>query len=153
MGRHRTHWQRYWRPGGPRWSDPYYAEWGVVVGDRVRRLRQDRDWRLQDLAFQVEKPEGGCYSAGYFSRLERGWTSAPLLVYLRIAEAFEVEPGKLLGPDDVQREVSAEESVLLDFLAGSGIPPGEAIARLAAQPAEGRVDVGRIDDRPATASS
>jgi transcriptional regulator with XRE-family HTH domain len=40
-----------------------------VVGDRIRRLRQDRGWSLAELRAQVLKPEGGHYSAGYFSRL------------------------------------------------------------------------------------
>jgi transcriptional regulator with XRE-family HTH domain len=119
------------RRNGPRWSDPYYTEWGVVVGDRIRRLRQARGWALHELARRVRKPEGGHYSAGYFSRLERGWASAPLYVYLVIAGALEVEPGVLLGPDEVQRELAPEEAVLLRLLRRSGIEPGDAIARLA----------------------
>jgi transcriptional regulator with XRE-family HTH domain len=103
----------------------------VVVGDRIRRLRQARGWALHELARRVRKHEGGHYSAGYFSRLERGWASAPLYVYLVIAGALEVEPGVLLGPDEVQRELAPEEAVLLRLLRRSGIEPGDAIARLA----------------------
>jgi hypothetical protein len=54
----------------------YYVEWGVVMGDRIGRLRQDRHWALKDLAQRVPKPDGGGYSIGYFSRLERGWGNA-----------------------------------------------------------------------------
>lgn len=131
MGRHETNHHRYRRPDGPRWQDPYYKEWSVVVGDRIRRLRTHRGWTLHDLTQKVPKPDGGSYSAGYFSRLERGWGSAPLYVYLVIAEALGVEPGALLGPDEVQRGVSASEIVLLDFLRAAGIGIGEAIASLA----------------------
>src|SRR3954449_13374878 len=121
----------FWRPGGPRWADPYYQEWAVVVGDRIRRLRQDRGWSLIELSRRVPKPEGGLYSAGHFSRLERGWGSAPLYVYIVIAEVLEVDPGVLLGPDEVQREIAPAEGVLLRFLERVGIDPEEAIARLA----------------------
>src|SRR2546425_12466810 len=86
--------------GGPRWLDPYHREWAVVVGDRVRRLRRAADLTLHQLSGMVKKPEGGFYSAGYFSRLERGWAVAPLYVYLMVADALQVDPGRLLGPDD-----------------------------------------------------
>ena len=117
---------------GPRWSDPYHCEWGCVVGDRIRRLRNDRGWSLRHLAIRVWKPGGGHYSAGYFSRLERGWASAPLYVYLAIADVLEVKPGILLGADEATRQVTAEQRVLLDFLEAAEIGPGEALARLAA---------------------
>jgi transcriptional regulator with XRE-family HTH domain len=119
------------RRNGPRWSDPYFTDWGVVVGDRIRRLRQALGWALHELAHRVRKPEGGHYSAGYFSRLERGWASAPLYVYLMIAAELDVDAGVLLGPDEVQRELSPEEAVLLRVLREADVDPGEAIARLA----------------------
>jgi transcriptional regulator with XRE-family HTH domain len=114
------------------WAAPYVIEWGVVVGDRARRLRNDRGWRLFDLANAVSKPEGGHYSAGYFSRLERGWTMAPLYVYVAVAEALGVAPGRLLGPDAVQLEASADEMVLLRLMRRQKMDPAEAIARLIA---------------------
>src|SRR5438270_7598638 len=100
--------QTGYRPGynGDDWMTPYWIEWGVVVGDRIRRLRRDAGMRLYDLARAVHKPEGGGYSAGYFSRLERGWATAPLYVYVAIAEVLEVAPGRLLGPDAAQLEVT-----------------------------------------------
>jgi transcriptional regulator with XRE-family HTH domain len=117
---------------GPRWSDPYHCEWGVVVGDRIRRLRKDKGWSLAQLALNVWKPDGqGHYSAGYFSRLERGWASAPLYVYLAIADVLEVKPGILLGADEATKEFTAEQRLLLDFLDAAGIAPGVALARLA----------------------
>jgi transcriptional regulator with XRE-family HTH domain len=128
MGRHPTN---FWRPGIPRNPSRYHSEWSIVVGDRVRRLRMARDWRLIDLAWRVPKPEGGCYSAGYFSRLERGWGNPPLCTYVRTAEAFDVHPGVLLGPDEVQREITPAQEVLLRVLDRAGIEPDEAIARLA----------------------
>ena len=133
MGRHQTNVGML--PGsydGARWGNGYRCEWAAVIGDRIRRLRKERDWSLRHLAVAVSKPEGGHYSAGYFSRLERGWASAPLYAYLAIADALEVAPGILLGADEATKEVSAQQRVLLDFLEAAGIGPGEALARLAA---------------------
>ena len=101
------------------------------MGDRIRRLRNDRGWSLAELARRVWKPDGGHYSAGYFSRVERGWASAPLYVYLAIADVLEVKPGILLGADEATKEFTAEQRLLLGFLEAAGIEPGEALARLA----------------------
>ena len=79
----------------------------------------------------VRKPEGGCYSGGYFSRLERGWSSASLFAYIGIAEALDVGPGRLLGSDDAHKAVSDAEKTLVLFLREAGVAPHEAIARLA----------------------
>jgi transcriptional regulator with XRE-family HTH domain len=110
--------------------DPYWCEWGVVVGDRVRRLRQDRNLRLADLAALVDKPDGGHYSLGFFSRLERGWASGPLAAYENIAHAFEIEPGRLLGPTDAQQDATEAEMTLIRVLRQMRIRPHDAIARL-----------------------
>jgi transcriptional regulator with XRE-family HTH domain len=135
MGRHQTlDGPTRGRRDGPRWSDPYFCEWSQVVGGRVRRLRLDRGWSLSDLAERVRKPEGGAYTGGYFSRLERGWASAPLYVYLAIAETLEVDPGKLLGEAEVGRETTASERALLGFVEAAGLAPEQAIVRLAGLP-------------------
>lgn len=133
MGRHRVYVNslEHGFRGGPRWSDPYHCEWGIVVGDRIRRLRKQRDLTLNQLCLNVFKPEGGNYTAGYLSRLERGWASAPLYVYLALADALEVAPGRLLGPDDAARSVSDAEMTLVRFTRRLALEPDEAIALLA----------------------
>lgn len=118
--------------GGPRWADPYFCEWSVVVGDRIRRLRNTRGLTLVQLSRLVEKPGGGGYSPGYISRLERGWATAPLYVYLAIADVLQVAPGRLLGPDDAQREVTEAEMTLVKVARRLGLTPDEAIGRVAA---------------------
>jgi transcriptional regulator with XRE-family HTH domain len=115
---------------GPKWPDPYWIEWGVVVGDRVRRLRRDAGFTLVTLAQEVMRPEGGHYSPGYFSRLERGWTTAPLYVYVAIAAVLDVEPGRLLGPDAAQLEANEAEMTLVRLIRRLEIEPAAAIARL-----------------------
>jgi transcriptional regulator with XRE-family HTH domain len=126
--------------GGPTdgegWRKDYKLEWGEIVGLRVRRLRKARDWALNDLQARVPKPGGGRYSAGYFSRVERGWTSPPLYVYVRIAEALEVDPSALLGPEPFDHEHDPEQLLLLKVVERMGLSVEEAIARLAAGPAE-----------------
>jgi transcriptional regulator with XRE-family HTH domain len=130
VGRHKT---RITSIGdaGPEWRLRYRCEWGLVVGSRVRRLRQNRGLRLVDLAQRVTRPDGGNYSIGFVSRLERGWASPPLWVYIRIAEELATEPGLLLGPDAAGRPATEAELMLLSVLRELGMTPEEAIARLA----------------------
>lgn len=85
---------------------------------------------LYDPASAVRKPEGGHYSPGYFSRLERGWASAPLYTYLAVADALEVDAGVLLGPDAASLATSEAEAMLLRCLRSLGIPPHDAMAAL-----------------------
>ena len=131
MGRLKTNVSSAPGDHGPGWALRYRIEWGGVVGGRIRRLRLSRGWTLWELSGQVSKPEGGFYSPGYFSRMERGWASPPLWVYVRLADVFGVSPGKLLGVEDLERAVSPEQEVLLGFLERMGIEPLEAITRLA----------------------
>jgi transcriptional regulator with XRE-family HTH domain len=116
------------RSHGP---DRYFCEWAVVVGQRIRRLRLSREWALIDLCGAVDKPDGGRYTPGFFSRLERGWGSGPLTTYVNVANAFDVDAGLLLGPDDAQREVSQSEMTLIEIVRRMRLTPAEAIARLA----------------------
>ena len=110
--------------------DPYHCEWGVIVGDRIRRLRRGREMTLADLCASVHKPDGGHYTTGFFSRLERGWASGPLVTYASVAAQFGVEAGRLLGPDDAQCEVSEAEMTMIRVMRQMRIAPHEAIARL-----------------------
>ena len=134
------HWQHRADRGGPRWSDPTVLEWSGVIGERMRRLRHARDLTLVDMTERVLRPaterdpEGGRrYTHGYFSRIERGYASAPMYVYLAIADALEVHPGRMMGPDDAEREASPEEMTLVDFIRLQGIEPAVAIHVLATQ--------------------
>jgi transcriptional regulator with XRE-family HTH domain len=73
--------------------------------------------------------DGGCgyYSGGFVSRLERGRASAPLYVYLAIADVLEVDAGVLLGPEATAMDVTEGEAVLLRWLRARGTEPHEAI--------------------------
>ena len=101
-----------------------------MVGDRVRRIRKEQELTLHELSELAMKPEGGRYTAGYLSRLERGWATAPLYVYLSVADALRVDPGRLFGLDDVQKEVSDAEMTLLRCLRRLELAPDAALALL-----------------------
>jgi transcriptional regulator with XRE-family HTH domain len=115
------------------WLRAYRLEWGEVIGLRVRRLRKAREWTLQDLRAKVRKPDGGSYSGGYFSRMERGWTSPPLYAYIATAEALEVEAGELLGSAAFEQELTAEQRLVLAVIERLGLSADEAIARIAVE--------------------
>ena len=123
-----------YRLAPPRAQDPLYDEWALLVGQRIRVLRQAAGLSLADLCACVAKPDGGSdgarYTPGYFSRIERGWPTAPLHVFIAIARALEVEPGALMGPDDIQRDVSEGEMTLVRVLRRTRTSPDEALARL-----------------------
>jgi transcriptional regulator with XRE-family HTH domain len=105
-------------------------EWGMVVGRRVRKLRQARGWTLDRLSENVHRPDGRRYSVTTFSRLERGSAGSPLYVYLQLADALGIAPGRLLGEDEALLEVSAAEMTLLATARELGIAPHEALAQL-----------------------
>jgi transcriptional regulator with XRE-family HTH domain len=96
----------------------------------VRRLRKTHGLTLARMAGLFHRPDGGHYSPGFLSRLERGWASPPLWVYVVLAERFDVDPGRLLGPDHVAMEIGEAEVTLLRLLRRLRIEPDEAIARL-----------------------
>ena len=137
MGRNKTR-IRSMGGSGREWERPYRVPWGIVVGDRVRRLRTQRGMRLWELSEQFYKPGGGHYSVGYFSRLEQGFASPPLWVYTLIAEAFDLAPGRLLGTEGFEAPVSEGELTLVRLVRRLDIEPDEAIARIVAAGAEGR---------------
>ena len=86
------------------------------------------------LAGATERPAGGSLSPGHLSRIERGWANAPLSTYLAIAAALEVAPWRLLGPEEVQKEVTDAELTLIQFLRETRLAPHEALTVLASAP-------------------
>jgi transcriptional regulator with XRE-family HTH domain len=78
----------------------------------------------------VPKPEGGHFSPGYISRIERGWATATLYAYLAIAAALDVDPGRLLGPDAAATDIGEDEAILLRCVSELGIEPHQAVLRL-----------------------
>jgi transcriptional regulator with XRE-family HTH domain len=61
-----------------------------TFGNRVRKRRQDLGWSQEKLA-----EESGLHWT-YISSIERGERNISLLNILRVAEALDVDPGKLV---------------------------------------------------------
>src|SRR5690349_5010023 len=100
MGRKLQYMPRECWIDNPAWQRAYRSEWAEVVGNRIRRLRRAQEMSLETFALNVKRPDGSRYSPSYYSRLERGWGCGPLHIYLAIAAALGVHPGRLLGVDD-----------------------------------------------------
>ena len=115
-----------------KWPELYRERrpWAITVGGRVRRLRTERGWRLDELSQAVVRPDGRIYSTTTLSRLERGSAGSPFYVYLQVAQALEIEPGRLLGTDSALLQASEAEMTLVRALRQLAIEPHEALALL-----------------------
>jgi transcriptional regulator with XRE-family HTH domain len=144
MGRHRINYDWLWNSGREvksfrgedidtlhRWELMYRTPYSEMVGARIKRARSARELTQGQLLERVERPRGGTYSTGLLSRIEKGHASSPLYVYLHVAKALELEPGRLMGSDETQKPISEAEMTLVRFLRHLGQAPDEAIARLA----------------------
>jgi transcriptional regulator with XRE-family HTH domain len=144
MGRHRLHYHWLWNSGRQvkstsyeeietlnRWELLYRTPYSEMIGARIRRARTSRDLTQGSLLAKVGRPSGGVYSNGLLSRIEKGYANSPLYVYMHVAEALDLEPGRLMGSDETQKPISEAEMTLLRFLRRLGMRPDEAIARLA----------------------
>jgi transcriptional regulator with XRE-family HTH domain len=145
MGRHRLHYDWLWNSGRVvksargepietlnRWELFYRTPYSEMVGARIRRARTHRGLTQGRLLDEVERPRGGTYSRGLLSRIEKGHANSPLYVYMHLAEALELDPGRLMGSDDTQKPITESEMTLVRFLRRIDVKPDEAIARLAA---------------------
>ncbi len=115
-----------------RWEFFYRTPYTEMIGSRLRRLRAARSLSQNELRYSVKRPRGGPYSQSLISRLERGYANAPIYVYTHLAEAFELAPEVLLGPDDALKPVTEAEMTLLRVLRRLSISPDEALAHATA---------------------
>jgi len=68
---------------------------GQIFGASIRRLRENRGWTQEQLAEQAEM------SVTYLGFIERGENVPTLTIILKLADAFGVNPGRLV--DEVAR--------------------------------------------------
>ena len=138
VGRHRLtieRWNRQIEPDDApeeRWELFYKTPYTELIGSRLRRLREGRGLSQNRVRHSVKRPRGGPYSQSLISRIERGYANAPIYVYTHFAEAFELAPEVLLGPDDALKPVAEAEMTLLRVLRRLSISPDEALARVTA---------------------
>ena len=62
------------------------------VGLNVKRIRKDRDWSQEELAFETE------LHRTYISGIERGIRNPTVLIIAKLARALVVQPMDLLKP-------------------------------------------------------
>lgn len=92
--------------------DPH--AFNAVVGESIRRARQEHGWTQAALA------ERAGLSPNYIARLERGELGASLFVAAKICEALSITIDSLMGTSDIMR--SGKRRV-----AGEPPPNGRAV--------------------------
>lgn len=68
--------------------------WEVLIGRRIRALREERAVTLEQLTVQTR------LTKGQLSRIENGKVSSPVSTLTRIAAALGVQPGSLFSTHD-----------------------------------------------------
>lgn len=120
--------------GGERWEQLHKTGYTLMIGRRLKRIREGRHLTQQEVADNTRKPRGnGFYSQGLLSRIEAGYANAPLYTYIDFADFYELDPARVMGPEDAEKPVDDAEMTLIKFLRRTGISVDEAIARLAQQ--------------------
>jgi transcriptional regulator with XRE-family HTH domain len=128
----RTYYDEQLRPLST-WEMLLKTEYTELVGLRIKRLRAARGWTQLETVQRIERPRGGRYTPGLLSRVENGYANPPVFVYVHLSEAFEIDPGRLLGSEETQKPISEAEMTVIRFLRTAGIAPHDALARLAAR--------------------
>lgn len=120
------------KPSGPdQWELLYRTPYTVMVGGRLRRVRETLKLTQEQALARARRPNGRTYSQGFLSRIEAGYANPPLYAYVHLAEAYELEPGRILGSDEAQKPITEAEMTVLKFLRRARISPDEALVRLA----------------------
>lgn len=117
--------------GPERWEMLHKTGYTLMIGRRLKRIREGRHLTQMQVADRTRRPKGGTYSQGLLSRIEAGYANAPLYPYIDFANFYELDPGRVMGPEDAEREVGEAEMALVKFLRRLGITPDEAMARIA----------------------
>jgi transcriptional regulator with XRE-family HTH domain len=114
-----------------RWELLHKSTYSIVLGLRLKRIREGRHLTQAEVIKMARKPNGGFYSQGFLSRIEGGYANAPLYSYVDFANAYELDPGRVMGPEESEKPVGGAEMALIGFLRRLGITPDEAMARIA----------------------
>jgi transcriptional regulator with XRE-family HTH domain len=112
------------------WERLYRTPYTVMVGRRLRQVREKRKLTQTEALDRAPRPNGRVYSQGFLSRIEAGYANPPLYAYVHLAEAYALDPGRVMGSDEAQKPISEAEMTLIRFLRRSRISPDEALVRL-----------------------
>jgi transcriptional regulator with XRE-family HTH domain len=86
-----------YRPGVPRRAEPDPE--ALVIGQRIRQLREQADLGLEELAHAAD------FSKGHLSNLERGYVMPTVAILRVLADALEVLVADLvIDPEGSDRE-------------------------------------------------
>lgn len=85
------------KDGKPRADDDDLRRAARLVGPRIRALRMQRGWSLRKLGAKT----GVAWT--FLGQVERGDRLANLVLVLRLARAFGIDPGELLRGLPVER--------------------------------------------------
>lgn len=113
------------------WELLYRTSYTVMVGRRLKRIREGRQLTQTQALERVRRPNGRGYSPAFLSRIEAGYANSPLYAYVHLADGYDLDPGRLLGVEEAEKSVGEAEMTLIRFLRRLGIEPDEALARLA----------------------
>lgn len=127
VGRNPSYLDRAHAPAG-RWRDRYFCEWGIVVGDRVRRTRVEQGLRWRSSERSSRSPKEVATAAGTSHASSAGG---------RARRSTCTSPSRKrsdLCPDgcSAHKPVSEAEMTLLNVLRELSISPSEAIVVLTA---------------------
>jgi transcriptional regulator with XRE-family HTH domain len=107
------------------------SPYSLMIGHRFKRIRIGRQLTQSKVVAIARKPNRGFYSQGFLSRIEAGYANAPLYSYVDFANAYQLDPGRLMGPEEAEKPVGEAEMALVGFIRRLGIGPDEAMARIA----------------------
>ena len=85
------------------------------MGARLRALRRERGWRLEDLAERTE------FSKAYLSRLESGERQSSLGALFRVDRAYEVDFSSLFEPEPEVNDCVVVRGSLSPMRRGNGL--------------------------------
>ena len=121
-----------------RWQRLHKSPYTRMIGLRFKRVREGRHLTQSKVIEVARKPNGGFYSQGFLSRIEAGYANAPLFSYVDFANAYELDPARMMGPEEADKPVGEAEMALIGFLRRLGISPDEALVRIVRGEASGR---------------
>jgi transcriptional regulator with XRE-family HTH domain len=107
----------------PSKSKPSSVE--VLIGQRIRALRQQRDVTLDQLAAEVK------LTKGQLSRIENGLVSSPVSTLTRIAAALGVGPGAFFQSDTTTPRAVLVKGETRKVIVGRGSKLGHSYESLA----------------------
>jgi len=84
------------------WSDIY-----IIIGDRIRLLRMERDWSLEDLAREC----GLGVSRQTIANMENGKQNMDIHQLWCLASTFGVQPSALLDIEDSKSVIEMKKAI------------------------------------------